>query len=134
MGAMYVFFLSFGGIVILLSLKTWEISRGAKPFSVFRYRMDIVARKVFEKLRYWSGYVNTRNARLFLAFLFVKIDQVFNSLLEKSKQSRIFLFVKGKILPPEGTGTVSAFLKDVAEFKKEASNSSAGGAEEIRVE
>lgn len=105
---------------MLLSLKVWEIRRGGKPFSVLRYRMDILVHKSGEQFRYWWSFVNTRTFRLILAFLVAKTGQIVSMGVGKLKESKLFRLVKGKILPPGGAGPVSAFLRDVAEFKKEA--------------
>ena len=125
MGAMYFFFLSLGGIVFLLSLKVSELRKGAKPFSVMRYRLDVFSRRLSGQLKEWfMHYVNARTIRLILAYLVAIISTEFTlfvrNVSEKVKQSHFWKTVKGKVTPGNNGGAVSAFLRDVAEFKKEA--------------
>lgn len=116
----YTFFLSLLGIIILLSLKSWELRRGAKPFSVLRYRLDILMRRKTEDFKSFSRYISWATVRLTLAFLVAKIVDVFNLIWTKWTNSSLFKLVKGKVLP-RATGPVSAFLKDVADFKNNTS-------------
>lgn len=122
MGVISIFFASFGGIVVLLLLKVWELKRGAKPFSLLRYRLDLLVRSVGIKIRYYVRFVNTRTLRITLAFIVAKTSEFLFRIVSKIKNSKIFLLVMGKILPKGGGGTVSAFLKDVAEFKRDSEN------------
>ncbi|MDO8492109.1 MAG: hypothetical protein Q7S34_00520, partial [bacterium] len=118
MWVFYLFFLSLFGIVILLSLKVWELHRGAKPFSVLRYRLDLFFRRKMEELRGYQKYLNTKTIRLVLVYLVAMASRYIGLLIGKIKESRLFQTIKGKVVPGNGNGPVSAFLRDVAEFKK----------------
>ncbi len=120
----YTFFASLFGIIILLSLKTWELQRGAKPFSVLRYRLDILMRRQAEDFKSYGKYISWTTARLVLAFLVAKTTDILTIIWKKWNESKLFMLIKGKIIP-RATGPVSAFLKDVAEFK--SSNTSSNG-------
>ena len=129
MGIIYIFFSSLVGIMILISLKAWELHRGSKPFSVLRYRLDILVRKSVENFKMHSRYISWATARITLAFLVAKMVDFMTLLWQKITNSEIFKIIRGKVIP-KASGPVSAFLKDVAEFK------SAGvvGSEEIKKE
>ena len=125
MGLTYVFLASLIGLVILLTLKSWELRRGAKPFSVLRYRLDILMRRKTDNLKEYAKYISWTTFRLALAFLVAKTTDVFSFFWKKWTDSRIFKLIKGNVIP-KATGPVSAFLKDVADFK---SSSNAGSVE-----
>lgn len=118
------FLASLTGISVLLIFKVWELKRGAKPFSVLRYKLDIIVRSVAGKFRSYSKYITFRNLRLTLAFLVAKFSKIVSMLVGRIKSSKFFRMIKGKIMPKGGDGPVSAFLRDVAEFKREASGES----------
>jgi hypothetical protein len=130
MWVFYLFYFSLLGIIILLSLKVWELKRGAKPFSVLRYRLDLFFRRKMEELRGYQKYLNTGTIRLTLAFLVAKASKYVSMFFEKVKESHLFKTIKGKVSPGSGTGPVSAFLRDVAEFKNAAAGESEKKAEE----
>lgn len=120
MTVIYIFFSSLFGISVLMALKVWELKRGAKPFSVLRYRLDIIVRNIALKIRSYTKYLSVRTFWLTLAFMVAKLSKIVSIFVGRIKMSKTFRLVKGKILPQGGGGAVSAFLKDVAEFKREA--------------
>ncbi len=129
MGLIYIFFSSLAGILILISLKAWELHRGAKPFSVLRYRLDIIVRRSVENIKLHARYISWTTARITLAFIVAKIVDFLTLIWQKLTNSEFFKLIRGKVIP-KASGPVSAFLKDVAEFK------SAGvvGSEEMKKE
>ncbi|MEK7567529.1 MAG: hypothetical protein AAB513_01240 [Patescibacteria group bacterium] len=115
--------------MILVSLKAWELHRGAKPFSVLRYRLDILVRRGIENLKSHSRYISWTTARITLAFLVAKIVDLITLIWKKFTSSEIFELIRGKVIP-KASGPVSAFLRDVAEFKSAAVQ----GSEEMKKE
>lgn len=122
MTVIYIFYLSLSGILILLMFKIWELKKGSKPFSVLRYQLDILARNLAIKVKYYSRYISLRTFWLTMAFLVAKFSELASMLIGKIRTSKTWRTIKGKISPSSGTGPVSAFLRDVAEFKREAAN------------
>jgi len=117
---MYLFGVSFLGICILFLFKIWELKRGSKPFSLLRYRLDLFFRRYAEKLKHYSGFVNRKTVRLGFAYGVGGISAAVSLVLTRFRSSKIYLSIKGQILPKERGSTVSAFLRDVEEFKKAA--------------
>lgn len=120
MTVIYFFFISLLGIVTLLSLKVWELTRGAKPFSVLRYRLDMLFRKKALVIRQWLHLLNGRTLRLILAFIVANVGEWLSRVTTRVRESHLFKTVKGKVIPGNGNGPVSEFLRDVAEFKNQA--------------
>jgi hypothetical protein len=75
MATTYLFFLSLFGIVILFTLKVWELKRGSKPFSLLRYKLDLIARKQGQRLKHYASFVNTKTVRLVLAYIVASISR-----------------------------------------------------------
>ncbi len=124
MDATIIFFGSLAGMSILLGLKVFELKRGVKPFSAYRYKADIAIRKKIELLLSYIKYFNRQTAKLIVLFIFseVKIFVIF--LAEKIKHGKIGLMVRGKHLPdPPSNGTNSEFLKGMSSIKEEKRNS-----------
>lgn len=120
MWVLYIFYTSLSGIIILLSLKVWELKRGAKPFSVFRYRLDLFARRKTEEIRSYRKYLTAKVFRLALAYVVAMMSEYVSLFLDKLRESHLFKTIKGKVNPGNGNGPVSEFLRDVAEFKNAA--------------
>jgi hypothetical protein len=108
------------GIVILFTLKVWELKRGSKPFSLLRYKLDLIARKQGQRLKHYASFVNTKTVRLVLAYIVASISRGVSVLMSKVRETRAFKVIRGKIIPDNHNSPVSAFLRDVAEFKNAA--------------
>ncbi len=116
----YLFFVSLLGIIVLLSLKVWELKRGSKPFSLFRYKLDLVMRRYTDRLKHYASFLNTKALRLVLAYVVARVSQGVSNTVVKLKNTTFFKKVRGKIIPDSHNSPVSAFLRDVAEFKSAA--------------
>lgn len=119
MGATYVFIGTLLGISLIVGLKIWELKAGSKLFSVIRYRLDDYAHRKVVLLKHYLAYVNIRTFRLLLVFFTAKIHALSIRLLDEWRNSGWWLAVRGKVLPKGPVSTVSAFLRDVAEYKNE---------------
>jgi len=124
MGATVIFFTSLGGISVLLGLKIFELNHGVKPFSAYRYKIDLVLRKKSELLFSYIKYFNRQTLRLLLVFVFSEVKVFTLYLAEKIKHTKIGSIVRGKHLPDSSAnGTNSEFLKRMSSFKDKKRNS-----------
>lgn len=118
MPATVIFFISLGGISVLLGLKIFELNRGVKPFSAYRYKIDLVLRKKSELLFSYLKYFNRQTLKLLLIFILSEIKVFILYLAGKIKNTKIGSMVRGKYLPGSSpNGTNSEFLKRMSSFK-----------------
>ena len=118
MPATITFFVSLGGISILLGLKIFELNHGVKPFSAYRYKIDLVLRKKTELLFSYLKYINRQTLKLLLIFILSEIKVFILYLTRKIKDTKIGSMVRGKYLPDSSlNSTNSEFLKRMSSFK-----------------
>ncbi len=118
MPATVIFFISFGGISVLLGLKIFELNHGVKPFSAYRYKIDLVLRKKSELLFSYLKYLNRHTLKLLLIFILSEIKVFILYLVRKIMDTKIGSMVRGKYLPDSSSnGTNSEFLKRMSSFK-----------------
>ncbi len=120
MGAIIIFGTSLVGIVTLLSLKVWELKRGTKPFSVLRYKADVILRKEYANAKSYLRYFNRQTAYLLLLFILNELKEIFLVVFRKGQSvtshPRFSQLFRGKQNLPFNSSS-SRFLQDIATIK-----------------
>ena len=113
-----VFFGSLLGLILLFSLKIYELDHGVKFFSVARFRVDSVLRQKLLTISTHTKFVNGRTFRLLVLFLLEQLRRLLARgwiALEESKLGRV---IRGTEISPRN-GKTSDFLKQIENEKKD---------------
>ncbi len=106
-------------MAFLLTIKGRETSLGQKSFfSVFFFRGDLKLLKFYLKLKLWWGHINFKNTKLILAWIMVNMHKLIIGIKRKFDHKQSHFFTQKDHDMTKNKGSVSFFLKDVAEYKK----------------
>ncbi len=120
MGAIIIFGTSLLGIVTILSLKVWELKRGTKPFSVLRYKADVLVRKELGNAKQYLKYFNRQTAYLLFIFIITELKEVILIVARKAQvivnHPRFSHLFRAKQNVPFNSSS-SPFLRDISAIK-----------------
>ncbi len=120
MGASIVFLSAFSGLTLLIGFKLYELKRGVKPLSSFRYELDMAAQRHIETGILYLRYINWQTAKLLFIFFATEITHFIIFVTKKIGDSKLGMMVSGKDIPVGNeTNGGSQFLKDISSIKSE---------------
>ena len=114
-----VFIISLILIILLFIMKSFEIYHGKKIFLEELFlKCDAWFLKILLRIKFWWSHVNFKNTKLFFSWIINNISQLAISVKRRFDHQQSHFFTKREHDVLKNKGSVSFFLKDVADYKK----------------
>lgn len=114
-----VFIISLALIVLLFTMKSFELSSGRKIFlEDFFLKCDAWIFKAVSKIEIWWGHISFRNTKLIFSWIIVNIRKLILMVKRRFDHQQSSFFTKKEPSFSRSKAPASFFLKDVSDYKK----------------